>query len=387
MYHSISDDPEPGVSPYYRVTTSPARFAEQMRWLGELGYRGVTLTEGLAWLHSELAVQGSRSDVSAPPPPSVLRTPHLRASGLRLGEERFLNAHRSIFRESISLAPTGAKGQGKGAASAEIGNQQSKIVHSKWVVLTFDDGFRDFYTAAWPVLREHDFTATMFLPTGFIPDSRGGFPRPSDGKGTKGEGFPLRTPHSSASAFSLQPSAFREFLTWNEVRELHEAGIEFGSHTVSHPVLYERSWVDIESEISNSQSEIAHQLGAPVTTFAYPYAYPEADAAFTGRFESLLRAAGYACSVTTRIGRAGLGDNRYALRRLPVNDEDDLALLRAKLEGAYDWLAVIQHASKACRAPFRRRQPLRIPGRASAIGSAGDSATGTATCKLARRSS
>jgi len=53
MYHSISDDPETGVSPYYRVCTFPRRFAEQMKWLADWGYRGVTLSEGLAWLKRE----------------------------------------------------------------------------------------------------------------------------------------------------------------------------------------------------------------------------------------------------------------------------------------------------------------------------------------------
>ena len=50
MYHSISDDPEPRVRPYYKVCTSPRRFAEQMQWLADWGYRGVTLSEGLAML-------------------------------------------------------------------------------------------------------------------------------------------------------------------------------------------------------------------------------------------------------------------------------------------------------------------------------------------------
>jgi peptidoglycan/xylan/chitin deacetylase (PgdA/CDA1 family) len=65
MYHSISDDPEPGVLDYYRLCTSPARFAEQMRWLQDNGFRGVTLSEGLAWLNRE--VDASRT-VAEPRP-------------------------------------------------------------------------------------------------------------------------------------------------------------------------------------------------------------------------------------------------------------------------------------------------------------------------------
>ena len=50
MYHSISDDPELGVGSYFKVCTSPKRFAEHMQWLADWGYQGVTLSEGLAWL-------------------------------------------------------------------------------------------------------------------------------------------------------------------------------------------------------------------------------------------------------------------------------------------------------------------------------------------------
>ena len=52
MYHRISDDPEIDRSDYYKVCTSPERFAEQMQWLADWGYEGVTLSEGLAWLRA-----------------------------------------------------------------------------------------------------------------------------------------------------------------------------------------------------------------------------------------------------------------------------------------------------------------------------------------------
>ena len=52
MYHSISDDPERGMRPYYRVCTGPQCFREQMHWLKNNGYCGVTLNDGLTWLDS-----------------------------------------------------------------------------------------------------------------------------------------------------------------------------------------------------------------------------------------------------------------------------------------------------------------------------------------------
>ncbi len=60
----------------------------------------------------------------------------------------------------------------------------------------------------------------------------------------------------------------------------------------------------------------------------------------------LLVQAGYACCVTTELGRVRIGDDPYRLKRLPVNTLDDEALLRAKLEGGYDWLGFPQHLIK-----------------------------------------
>ena len=183
------------------------------------------------------------------------------------------------------------------------------------VAITFDDGFRDFYTAAAPILCNEGFTATMFLPTAFIGGARKQF----DGQ---------------------------DCLIWGEVRELNRAGFEFGSHTVNHPQLAGLSWTAVTAEVRDSKTEIEQQLGEPVTSFAYPFAFPQADKPRATRLARLLRDEGYSCNATTAIGRVRVGDDPYLLKRLPVNDCDDKALFEAKLEGAYDWLAWPQQISK-----------------------------------------
>jgi biofilm PGA synthesis N-glycosyltransferase PgaC len=198
----------------------------------------------------------------------------------------------------------------------------------KQVVVTFDDGFRNFYDQAYPVLSDCGFTATMFLPTAFIGNSRHSF---------KG----------------------RECLTWPEVRELHDAGIEFGSHTINHPVLVDLEWKEIEHEIRDSKNELEQNIAARALTFAYPYAFPQADRAFARRFERLLVEAGYICCVSTAIGVARAGDDLFQLKRLPVNSGDDNALLQAKLEGAYNWLAVPQLLSKRGKHLLRWTSSIR----------------------------
>jgi len=247
MYHSISDDPETGVHPYYRLATSPARFAEHMQWLRNLGCVGVSVEEALAHL------AGGRSDGPRP------------------------------------------------------------------VGITFDDGFRDFHTAAWPVLRRFGFSATMYLPTGFIGAERKVFRE-------------------------------RECLTWQEVRELRAQGIRFGSHTVDHPKLHGLPWKDIERELRDSKAQIEQELAEEVPGFAYPFAFPQEDRAFAKTFTEILRGQGYQNGVTTVIGRVQAGDDPFSLRRLPANSCDDEALFAAKLNGAYDWLSVPQSLVRRVKA-------------------------------------
>ncbi|HOB99976.1 MAG TPA: polysaccharide deacetylase family protein [Verrucomicrobiota bacterium] len=313
MYHSVSDDPEPGVKPYYRLCTSPQRFAQHMQWLAHNGYRGVTLTDGLDWL--------KKPPTAAPPHRRTdLRTP--------------------------------------------ISELQSPI--SQPVAITFDDGFRDFYTAAFPILQQHGFRGTMFLVTGFIKDRRQGTtdhgPHATDYRHTDA----LTHRRTDAPTCRRTVIDTKEFLTWPEVVELHRAGIEFGSHTVSHPVLYDLTPSELEFELRDCKAVIEDRLGAPARAFAYPYAFPQADEEYTRLLREALQAIGYGCCVTTKAGRARLEDDPFALPRLPVNSDDDGALFAAKLSGGYDWLAWPQAAVKSAKHALRSkpkavgRAPVRL---------------------------
>lgn len=240
MYHSISDDEERGVAPYYRLTTSPARFRDHMRWLSEEGYAVVSLAEALRRL---------------------------------------------------------------GAAM----NCSDRVV-----VLTFDDGFEDFRSQAWPVLAAHGFAASVFLPTAFIGDA-------------------------NRSSFNGRPC-----LTWREVAELSGRGVSFGAHTVTHPVLYRRPWTEVRRELRDSRQQIEDRLQVPVRTFAYPYAFPREDRAFVQRFRAELLESGYTAGVTTIVGRVSAETDRLCLKRLPMSDSDDRDLFVGKLNGAYDWVGGLQ---------------------------------------------
>lgn len=192
----------------------------------------------------------------------------------------------------------------------------------KCVAITFDDGYRNFYTSAFPILMDHSFRATLFLVSGLIGDT----PRRRDG---------------------------HEYLTWNEVRTLRANGIQIGSHTVNHPTLHHENDSTLEYEIGHSKQTIEDQVGECVRTFSYPYAFPENRRKFTFRVRELLHTYGYVCGVSTIIGRATPQHDWFFLPRIPMNSHDDLRLFRAKLEGGYDWLGGCQYLSKCLRDSLR----------------------------------
>jgi peptidoglycan/xylan/chitin deacetylase (PgdA/CDA1 family) len=189
---------------------------------------------------------------------------------------------------------------------------------TKYVVITFDDGFRDFYSEAFPIVSELGIVVTMFLATGLINDQR-----------SRWNGY--------------------ELMTWAEARELQRFGVRFGSHTVTHSDVEKLDDKQIVWEVTQSKQTLEDKLGVSVSSFAYPNAFPEHNSAFTQRLAETLKNIGYENGVSTVIGRARGCHNRYLLPRLPVNTWDDLQLFQTKLEGGYDWLHVPQRMYKTFR--------------------------------------
>ncbi len=185
---------------------------------------------------------------------------------------------------------------------------------SKYIVITFDDGFRDFYTDAFPILNKYNFSATVFLPTAFINHKRLSF---------KG----------------------KECLTWNEVRRLSKEGIIFGSHTVSHLHLYKLKENEIEEEMKTSKEKIETETNLKIESFSYPYAFPE-NKEFEIHLKKVLTTYGYKNGVSTIIGTADKSKDKYFYPRLPVNSGDDLLFFQSKLQGAYNWLSQPQSIIK-----------------------------------------
>jgi peptidoglycan/xylan/chitin deacetylase (PgdA/CDA1 family) len=237
--------------PYYETNTTPAVFTDQIKFLFENDYTIINLYDTIKILKSQGICQ----------------------------EEKLYNKR--------------------------INKSTSK--RDKYAVITFDDGFRDFYTKAFPILQEYGYSATVFLPTAYIGDGNLRFKE-------------------------------KECMTWGEIHELQKLGIQFGSHTVNHPELYELKKNKIEFELKKSKEKIDNTLGESIKAFSYPFALPEQDKRFIKSLREILQKCGYKYGVTTRIGTVLEIDNPLFLKRVPINSYDDLLLFKAKLEGAYDWI-------------------------------------------------
>ena len=116
------------------------------------------------------------------------------------------------------------------------------------VAITFDDGFRNFFEHAAPVLQQHGFPATVFTVSGFCGGSNDWPSQP------RNNGIPRL-----------------ELMRWNEVEQVAKAGISIGCHTATHPYLSRLSAPDLEEELHASRSAIEQRVGKPVEAFAYPY--------------------------------------------------------------------------------------------------------------------
>ena len=323
MYHSISDDLETG-HPYFWINTKPALFSEHMRFLYENDYKVVPLSKVVEVIREEKSKVGIPNCVSN------------------------VRSDEHIIKGKINYPPNRSK-------------KSNKQEFQRYVVLTFDDGYLDFYTAAFPILRQYGYSATVFLPTEYVGNSISGL------RGKK-------------------------HLTWDMIRELSQSGIDFGSHTCSHLQLYKLSQNEIELELKESKKTIEnkvikcdikgaitlirnknntqgypnHQLSSSnskskstiqslnhatsfpvnVGSFCYPYRFPEEDRLFTNKFKDILLKLGYVSCATTRIGSVNASDDLPYLKRLPVNSGNDLAFLSAILSGQYDWLYGIQLVKK-----------------------------------------
>ena len=107
----------------------------------------------------------------------------------------------------------------------------------------------------------------------------------------------------------LPPSEFSS-ATWSELREMETAGLEIGSHTLTHPILTKVNQNRLDRELNESRSRLEFMLGHRVEQFCYP------NGAYDARVDQAVAAAGYRCVVTTKRGMNNRRCDLLALRRI-----------------------------------------------------------------------
>lgn len=158
--------------------------------------------------------------------------------------------------------------------------------HGKVVGITFDDGYRNVYQNALPVLRDQDFTATNY----FVARQINGGNAWDKEKGI---------PHS-------------DLMSAAELRGWAASGMEVGSHTLDHPFLPKLSPELADYQIRQAKDELEQVLGAEVTAFCYPYGGE------TPELRGMVRNAGYSNATTTQGGLANAADDIYGLPRVTI---------------------------------------------------------------------
>lgn len=179
------------------------------------------------------------------------------------------------------------------------------------VVLTFDDGYRNFLTGALPRLVDREMPASVFVITDRI--------RAADES-------------NSDEWFETDDETF---LSWEEIRALHKHGVEFGSHTCSHRKLAQLPVTEAEQELRASHEALAKYLSQTDMPFAFPYG------SYSDTLIAMTRELPYTCALTTDAGTNGPATDLFLLRRNLIGDEDDEALFAARVSGL---TAVLQRA-------------------------------------------
>lgn len=229
-------------------------------------------------------------------------------------------------------------------------------------LLTFDDGLKNNYSVAFPLLKEFDAPATIFLTSDFIGTSkifwfdelylllsqlrRQGavitvselipdydLPELSDGE------YPYATlanwmkllPESRRQEIMsslrqripLDPALCREDflpLGWDEVRYMQASGlVDFGTHTANHRILAKLGKEDLCYEVAGSKVTLEQHLGRPVFSFCYPNGLPGVD--FTREHEDFLSENGYLCAFSTQNGLNSCDEDLFAIKRILIGND------------------------------------------------------------------
>jgi peptidoglycan/xylan/chitin deacetylase (PgdA/CDA1 family) len=189
-----------------------------------------------------------------------------------------------------------------------------KDLPNKLAMVTFDDGYKDNYEYAFPILSKFGIKATVFVTTGFINGD-----------------IDITKDHIAYRGLNS--------LTWEQIKQMSKSGILFGAHTHTHRILTEISPEDAEGEITKSRKILEKQLGKPVEMFAYPLGQRKT---FNTQIIRLLKKHHFKMACSTIWGSDNSNIDILALRRIRIDAIDTMDDFKQKINGHWDFVKFFQ---------------------------------------------
>lgn len=211
-----------------------------------------------------------------------------------------------------------------------LGVPHERPLPPKPVVLTFDDGYANF-SHALEVLTRYKVPATMFVPTGYI----GG----------------------TSSWNPTSPLSDMQVMSWSQLEEIRDAGVEVGAHAHVHRPLDEVAIAEVRDDVRRCKQVLEDGLGIEVRGFAYPHGY------YGAKVRSEIVAAGYEYACAVRNSLSAPGDDRFGIARVFSETSGDLAAFDHVLaHGHVEYSSRERLATKAWRVTRRVRARVRAGG-------------------------
>ncbi len=270
--------------------------------------------------------------------------------------EEFGKTSLSVFENHLDYLTRCYKVISLNDAISHLGS--GSLLPPRSVVITIDDGYRDFYEIAFPVLRQRGLPATLYAVTDFVDQKcwiwtdiarfiltqtvRERINLEIEGKLIErhlgnlasrlsaagsvntelkklGDGEKDRILAAFAKAMGVEvpdipPSEF-DSITWDKAREMEKAGIDIGSHTATHPILTNVDEQRLESELMISRTAVQEKLQKDAVHFCYP------NGNVSRRERDAAEKAGYASAVTTEIRLCENGEDTFLLPRIDAEPE------------------------------------------------------------------
>ncbi len=204
------------------------------------------------------------------------------------------------FRRQVDLIVEGGFTVLTVSAFADMLQRRARLP-ARPLVITFDDGFADFYDTALPTLREPGFCSTLYVCTGLL------------------QGRPERI---------RVPALGDSLLEWSQLAEIQRSGVEIGAHSHTHPHLDTLSTSAAREEITRSKALLEDQLATEIASFAYPNGYSSPNV------RRLVAEAGFRSACAVKNAFSSPDDDVFAIARLMLTAMTPLTRFRAWLAGA-----------------------------------------------------